>query len=110
MRAGFQSGSKKPEGSGVRTGSRQLRPMIRRRVREVLDEAGIEPVNELLRLIPSLAPRDQVRAYLELIAYCYPRLSAVHVETVESQGADTEAVPEVKELETEELITLVKQG
>jgi hypothetical protein len=40
------------------------------RVDEFLSEAGINPVEKLMKLMPELEPKEQARVWLELQSYC----------------------------------------
>lgn len=46
---------------------------------ESLNERGIEPVKEILNLMPELSPKEQVYVYMDLLAYLYPKLRSIEV-------------------------------
>lgn len=72
-------------------------------VDEVLIANGVKPIEELLKLIPLLEPRDQVKTYLELQSYIQgkPRM----VDVVET----TPEVSESTQIATEELLQIVRK-
>jgi len=69
------------------------------RVAEVLSRAGINPAEEIMKLLPLLEVRDQVRTWQELQSYCEAKPREVEV---------TPDLPEdLKEVETAKLLSLV---
>jgi len=47
-------------------------------VREMLAASGVDPIQEILTLIPTLlGSHDRVQVWLKLLPYCYPTLRSV---------------------------------
>lgn len=69
------------------------------RVDEVLKQEGKEPIKELLALMPSLKPREQMQLWLELLPYIHSKPKPL--EEPEENDLD--------KLSTEELVRLVKE-
>ncbi len=70
----------------------------------VLLRKGVKPIEEILKLLPLLEPKDQVRTYLELQSYLQgkPRI----VDVTPEKPAETPA----SEIATEELLQVVRTG
>jgi hypothetical protein len=66
----FEPGHKKIPGSGRPKGSVSPRT---RALEILLLEHKYNPVNELIKLLPTLDARDQSRVHLELMQYIYPK-------------------------------------
>jgi hypothetical protein len=66
----FLPGQPKPIGSGRRKGSQNLKKVPK--VSEYLASKGINPVEELIELMPGLMPGQQMQVWLELLKYCQP--------------------------------------
>ncbi len=67
-------------------------------VDEILHAAGVEPVKEILALLPNLKDRDQVQVWLELLPYIHAK-----AKPIEDGSED-----ELEKLSTAELLRLVK--
>lgn len=72
------------------------------RVDEILYKAGLNPTDELMKLMPTLRPREQAEIWLELLAYCQAKPKH-HDEA-------KEVLDELKALSTQELLKLVKEN
>lgn len=68
------------------------------RVDEILAKQKINPVDEILALMPQLKPRDQAEIWLQLIAYCQAK----------PQKSEVDPDP-LEEMPTPELLALVKK-
>ena len=84
----FKKGMKRYPGAG-RTKGVQNRKKIAK-VAELLAEKCLNPTEEILRLMPELAPKDQVIAWLDLLSYCQPKLKAVEVSAAPNEILDGE--------------------
>ena len=61
-----------PKRNSGRNGGRPLGSKTKSkllRVEDLLSEKGINPVEEMLALIPSLEPRDQIKVWQDLLSY-----------------------------------------
>jgi hypothetical protein len=58
-----------------------------------LQERGMEPLDEILKLLPDVKPERQLDVWMRLMAYCYPQLRAITVDM-----GDDDASSKVKEL------------
>lgn len=72
----FRPGDKKPEKSGRKLGTPNKRTTL---LVETLDSLEIEPLKEIIDLLPTLEPKEQVDVYLDLISYIYPKRKATEV-------------------------------
>ncbi len=89
------SGPWKPGQSGNPSG----RPKrVFPRVDQILFNANLEPIAELMKLLPTLSDRDKANVWMEILPY-------VHAK---AKPADDERLDPLDELTTAELISLVK--
>jgi len=79
----FQSGQPRPAGAGRKKGSVNKKKLLR--VEEVLLAADLSPVDELIKLLPQLQPKDAARVLLELQSYVEPKPKAVELPADEIQ-------------------------
>lgn len=98
----FYKGQQKPPGSGRKKGQKKRMP----RVAERLAELGINPVNEVLAIIPKLEPEDQLKAWLELHSYCQGRARAK--EEPEMPDEEDEGNDPIDKLSEAQLLRLVR--
>lgn len=68
------------------------------RVDQLLKDAGLEPIAELLKLLPKLKERDQAQLWLEILPYVHAKVKPMD-EVEES---------ELEKMSTAELVRLVK--
>lgn len=72
------------------------------RIDEMMHKDGKHPYTELMRLIPKLPPKAQAEVWLELLAYCQPKMKEfTPTESEEEREA-------LRNLPMNELIQLVK--
>ncbi|MGZ3796475.1 MAG: hypothetical protein ACXVB1_08925 [Pseudobdellovibrionaceae bacterium] len=64
----FQKGQPRPANAGKKKGS--VHNISRKKVSQILAEKNKEPVEEIMRLMPMLEPRDQAKLWLDLLSYC----------------------------------------
>lgn len=64
----FKKGQPKVPGSGRTKGTLNKASILR--VQDVLAQKGLNPVEEVLKLMPKLAEAQRVKAWLELLSYC----------------------------------------
>jgi hypothetical protein len=69
-----------------------------------LEEHGIEPVREILALMPELSPKEQVDVYRDLLTYLYPKRKALEVIP------DPVFEPQIQILSNAEIIEIVKEA
>ncbi len=62
------------------------------RVAEILEELDIEPVKEIIALLPDLTAKERVDVLRDLLNYIYPRLKSVEV----SKEVDSSERPRVE--------------
>ena len=97
----FQKGQKPPPGAGRPKGSKNKKrvPLVS----EYLGSKGINPTNEILKLIPSLDADQKLNAWKTLLSHTQPRVSEISLPP---------AAPEVSEsvAPTSQLLSLVKGG
>lgn len=67
-------------------------------VDELLKAAGVEPIAEILKLIPKLKDRDQAQIWLEILPY-------VHTKPIYQDDPS-----EIEKLSDKELVKLVKEA
>ena len=70
------------------------------RIDEVLKAKSLEPLDELLKLLPDLEPRDKMKVWLEIIAYIHPKAKPVTEEEED----------ELDKLPTSELLKMIRQA
>lgn len=74
------------------------RPKSLMRPEARLTALGISPVDEILSLIPELKPTDQLKAWIELLAYCWAKPREVEVQVNPLLGlSNSELIKIVKE-------------
>lgn len=61
----FKPGDKKPVNSGRKKGvTNKSKPL--KKAKAILEEAGLNPIEEAIKLLPLLSPRDQINAWFEI--------------------------------------------
>ncbi|MGZ3805640.1 MAG: hypothetical protein ACXVB4_15595 [Pseudobdellovibrionaceae bacterium] len=68
----FQKGQPKPASSGRKKGVANKKTLL---AREILNGLGVEPIQELLALMPSLPKAKRVEVWLSILPYCYGRIT-----------------------------------
>lgn len=96
FRGGWKSGPKPP--------GRPVRFKIEN-VHHVLSRHGLNPTEEILKLIPLLDFKDQVQAWFWLLAYTQPKPKPIEEKTID---AVNELVEKLDEVSTTDLVNLVK--
>lgn len=94
----FKKGDAKPAGSGRKKGSINKSQFL---VREVLDNHGIDLVEQILFRLKTLTKLEQVKALIALLPYAYPKLNTVEHSLWMPPGAgvanpEREALPSVR--------------
>lgn len=74
------------------------------RIDEMCHADGKHPYSELMKILPKLTPKDQALVWLELLAYCQPKMKEF---TPTESEAEREAL---RNLPMNELIQLVKSN
>lgn len=69
------------------------------RVDQLLKDAGLEPIAELMKLLPKLKDRDQAQLWLEILPYVHAKVKPM------DEGEESE----LEKLSTAELVRLVKE-
>ena len=64
----FEKGTPKPPGSGRKPGMKNKKRVSK--AVELLVELDLNPTTEILKIIPTLEPMEQVEIWLELLSYC----------------------------------------
>lgn len=104
---GFQKGQPRPANAGRKKGSKNKRKVAR--VADILAEKGINPVDEILKLIngkdekgkPLLGPSLKLTAWFDLQSYCQAKPKALDNEP---NDIDPE---EFEDVTTADLLTIV---
>lgn len=100
---GRPKGIAKVPGSGRKKGSVNKRTLLR--VDEVLSARGLNPVEEILKLMPDLPPVEQARQWHEILKYVQPIMKAIEVDPKAFQP-DPEPSP-AEDVSTDTLLALV---
>jgi|SRR6185437_457708 len=96
----FKPGDPRPPNSGRKKGKPNKKTEA---LHELLLASGLEPVENLKRLLPTLEPEKQADVYLKLLEFIYPKRKAVEI-TIED-------IPdEVFEKEAERRLKLVQSS
>lgn len=72
-----------------------------RRLEEVMHSRGIDPVDELLDLIPRLPEMAQAKVWLDLISYLHAKPKANEIEM--------QLINPIDELSTKEILKIVEE-
>lgn len=91
----------KPKTGGRKKGQ-LARKISYKSVREYLLDLQLFPLQEILKRIPDLSPEQQIKVWLELLAYSEPKMTEARYEKEQIETIDAEST--VKELTTEEII------
>jgi hypothetical protein len=76
----FQTGQVKPEGSGRKKGTPNKKTLD---LAEKLRAEGLDPVLELIKLLPLLEPQQKANVLLDLMTYLYPKRKAMDLKVDE---------------------------
>lgn len=96
----FQKGKPRPSNAGRKKGSKNKKKVPR--ISDFLAQEGINPVDEVLRLLPELEPRDQAKLWMDIVSYCQPKPRAIDFDP------DDFNLEEFDAIETSDLLKLVK--
>jgi hypothetical protein len=77
----FKPGDKKPEKSGRKAGTPN-KPTLD--LKQVLEELGVSPPEQIAQILPTLEPSKQVDVLLKLMEFIFPRRKAVEGTTTHS--------------------------
>lgn len=101
----FIKGMKKHPQSGKKKGSTHATTF--RKTIEVITASNLNPTEEILKLIPQLDLKDQMKAWIELVRYSQPKPV---VEDKESDDDPFATIAEkIKDVSSEELVLILKQ-
>jgi hypothetical protein len=89
-----------PAKKGRPVGSKDIKTLLK--CEFVLAAKGINPTDEILKLIPQLEPKDQLEAWQFLLKYCQPQYSPTNIMVVSNSNQS-----EIKSVETEDLLNEV---
>jgi len=81
--AQFQPGQAKPLGSGRRKGTPNKNTLT---LLEALQANGIDPANQLCKLLPKLKPNERAHVLLQLMSFIYPKRKAIDINPVEDNA------------------------
>jgi hypothetical protein len=101
----FIKGMKKHPQSGKKKGATHATTF--RKTIEVIKENSLNPTEEILKLIPHLELKDQMKAWFELLSYSQPKPMA-EAETLDYPSATL--AEKLKDVSSEELILLLRQN
>lgn len=93
----FFKGMKRHEGAGRKKGSLNVVKVLK--VKDVLIKRGINPTDELIDMIPTLKPEDQLKAWTLLIEYTQNKPK----EDAEKDDDILEMYEELKDVSSEDL-------
>lgn len=97
----FKKGMKKIEGSGRKPGTPHKKSML---VREVLENHGINLVEQILVRLPQISRDNQVKALLAMLPYAHPRLNNIeHSGEINANPYAGKSYEELKQLVLEKL-------
>lgn len=74
----FKLGHPHYPGSKGRPPGRQR--SARKTVEEILDELGVDPIKEMIKLMPELRPKEQARVYETLSKFVYAQKREIDVQ------------------------------
>lgn len=78
-----------------------------KRVDQYFIENDINPIEQIMRELPLLEPRDRVKTMLELLTYCYAKPN--QYEPLESLDENSEIMDKFKKV-TDEALILIAGG
>lgn len=88
--AKFEAGQSKPEGSGRKKGTSNLKTLI---LRETLERVGFDIVQELKTLYPSLDAQTKAKVLLAFLPYLFPKPETVHLNRLNTEEMAMENNP-----------------
>jgi hypothetical protein len=97
----FIKGTKKIPGSGRKKGSKNKKTIAR--VADKLADKSLDPTEEILKIIPTLEPKDQVNAWLDLLSYTQPKPKEIEVP---EEIADEDFFGELRDVSEAKLIEI----
>lgn len=97
----FQKGQPRPPNAGRKPGSVNKKRIPK--VADYLAEKNINPVDEILALIPELKPWEQPKVWLELLSYCEAKPKAIEVLPSTDEDLD-----DFEDVSNEDLLRLIK--
>lgn len=106
----FQKGMSKPKGSGIKLGQKQKAPFRKKRIHELLWETSTCPVEEIVKLLPELTPKERVDVYLSLLPFCFPKLSAQAVQIEDLRETEELAEDHLTDETEDTLIEIAKDA
>lgn len=100
----FTKGQPKPLNSGRKLGVKNKKRIIK--AADVLASKDINPVEEMLKLMPELSPRDQIETWKFLLSYIEAKPKD---SSIEDENSNQELnVEDLKEVNPEELLKIAK--
>jgi hypothetical protein len=104
----FQPGQGRPPGSGRKPGSQNKKSVAK--VADVLAERDINPVAEILALIPELPYASQkIKAYMDLLSYCEAKPKEIE-SSPDDLPTDEDLINQLKDVSDSALLTLVTRN
>lgn len=101
----FQKGQPRLPNSGRKPGSKNKQKL--KSVNEVFAEQGLEPIAELLKLIPHLDQRDAVRTWIDIFPYCYAKAKEENPSGA-LEETEENLLELFKDVSTETLLSVVR--
>jgi hypothetical protein len=102
----FEPGSKKPARSGRKAGVKNLTTFADARV--VVAKSGKEPIAEILKLIPSLEEKEQVKAWFEIQSWIASKPAPRQMDDDEFNELELGVVKEFEALSDATVLKLIK--
>ena len=105
----FKVGDPKPAGSGRKKGVKNKVKVDVPQVRELLGMKGINPIEEIMKLLPDLRTNEQVEVWKWLYQYVEPKLSEQRFEKIQAQ-LENQSSFSLQSSSTEQLVSIVKNN
>lgn len=92
----FKKGEPRAAGAGRKKGTPDKKSLL---VRELLENNGINLIDEILVRLPKLRHQeDQVKALIAMLPYVYPKLTSIeHSGDIDLNSAPTERIKKMAE-------------
>lgn len=86
-----------PKSGGRKKGTPNVLPFLQKSVAQEFKERDISPLDEIIKLIPTVSNEMQLNTWMRLMQYCYAALKTIEVKadinnTVQATPANVEAL------------------
>jgi hypothetical protein len=93
----FKPGEPRPEHAGRKAGTPNKKTNS---LFERLESYGVEPIKEIVNLLPELNPKERADVFRDLLAYIYPRRKAVELAIEDGTTKRPERMTKEEHLKT----------